>query len=486
MSRPALRRLRDFAALSGGEVIAKLAGFAGFAYLARVLGPEPYGAVELAVALVTFAALVVDAGLGPVAARDVTRDRGRAASLAAQVPALRLGLAVLALAVVGLAAGPLTATPEARRLVWIFALSLVPLAWTQNWLFQGLGRMAGVGLAQPVRMLCFAGGVVLLVSGPENLWRVGAVETAAVTAMALLYLWLQARSDISLRLHLRGGELGRVLREALPVGLSQFLWAANLYAPTLLVAALVGGAAVAWFGGSLRIVVSLNTFIWLYFFTLYPALVSASERPPEALRAVIAPSFRATAWLGIGGGLLASWLAAPLCRLAYGTQFAEAGAAFAVLVWVLPVSLLSGHARYALIAYGQQQRELASAAVGTLTVLALGVPCISRWGAVGAAGAMVAAQLGVWAVAHGQAHRHLGRLPLVGPVWRPLLAGGIALGAARALSEPGSWLGAVWLLGVYALAAPLLDRALVHDLRALRDQARGLREDHATPGEATP
>ena len=73
MSRSPAQVVRDFLALSGGELLAKLAGFAAFAYLARTLGPEHYGAVELAVALVMFFSLVVDFGFGSIGARELAQ-----------------------------------------------------------------------------------------------------------------------------------------------------------------------------------------------------------------------------------------------------------------------------------------------------------------------------------------------------------------------------------------------------------------------------
>ena len=51
----------------------------------------------------------------------------------------------------------------------------------------------------------------------------------------------------------------------------------------------------------------------------------------------------------------------------FGPPFAEAASSLAVLVWVLPLTMLSGHARWSLIAAGRQSRvlwaQLAGAAI---------------------------------------------------------------------------------------------------------------------------
>lgn len=200
MSRSPLQLLRDFMALSGGEVVAKIAGFAAFAYLSRVLGADAYGATELAVALVTFASLIVDFGFGPIAAADLTRDRNLGQSLAVWVPTARLALSFLAFAIVVAASLALDLTAANRTLIWVFGLSLFLHPWTQNWLFQGLGLISLVAPAQAIRMLFLALGFVVFVSGAEDLWRVGAVEIGAVGAMVVYYLAAQRRQGFTLGL----------------------------------------------------------------------------------------------------------------------------------------------------------------------------------------------------------------------------------------------------------------------------------------------
>lgn len=467
MSRNPLQLLRDFMALSGGEVIAKIAGFAAFAYLSRVLGAEAYGATELAVALVTFASLIVDFGFGPIAAADLMRDPARAPSVAVWVPSARIGLAFLAYVVVVAASLALDLSSATRTLIWVFGLSLFLHPWIQNWLFQGMGLMTLVAPAQAIRMLVLVVGFVLFVRGPDGLWKVGAVEIGAVGAMVLYYLVAQRSQGIGVGLEWNAPYLRSLFERALPVSASQLLWAFNLYVPTVMVAALATGSEVAWFGSSLRIVVSLNTFVWLYFFNLYPTFVENAAEPYAKSSASMERSLRLTAWAGVFSGLLGAILAEPICRLAYGTEFAEAGRAFAILVWVLPISLLSGHARFSLIAYGHQRWELLSAAAGSLATVILCIALVPGLGAEGAAIAMVVAAIVVWLVAHRYAVRGVGPLLLITPVLRPSIAAGLSgLLIVRFLDQP------IWLEGgvafvVYIITTVLLDRSLRSDLAAL-------------------
>ena len=87
--------------------------------------------------------------------------------------------------------------------------------------------------------------------------------------------------------------------------------------------------------------------------------------------------------------------------------FVGAAPAFAILAWILPIHLLSGHARFALIAAGHQRAEMAAQAVGLAVTIVLGMWWVGPWGGPGAAAAMVASAAVVWAVAHVQARRRV-------------------------------------------------------------------------------
>lgn len=468
MKRP--RLVRDLGALLAGDVASKIAGFAAFAWLARVLTPAAYGSVELAAAMVLFFGLAVDFGLAPIGAREIARERDRAAGLVRTIPALRGILAMFTIPAMGLAAWAIGQPPEAVRLVWLFAFSLLFAPFTQDWMLQGLDRMSWVSVVQPLRMAVFVAGVVLLVRTPADLLRVGGVQIAAAGAVSAYYLVTQRALGLPLLPSFRGVDMRNLVREALPVGAAQIVWALNQYLPIVMVAALLDPDSLAFFGGAHRIIVSLGGFITLYHFNLYPTLARRVGQGREAVAALVEPSFRVTAWAGVGAALALGMLAGPLVRLAYGAAFAPAAAPLAVLAWVLPVSLLSGHARFALIAAGHQTQELVAQLAGSVVMVAGCLLAIPLLGPVGAGVAMVAAGAVVWGVAHRFAAARVASLPSLGPVWRPVLAAGLALLAAlgtRRLGAVPPLLPAGAALLAFALAAFVLDSRLLRDLHRL-------------------
>jgi O-antigen/teichoic acid export membrane protein len=466
-ARDAHALLRDLGALVLGEGVAKLAGFAAFAYLARTLAPERYGGVELASAISMLFFLVVDFGFAPIGARELARDRGSARWLAAAIPTLRLGLALASVACIWLASLSLDQPEETRALVRVFGLSLLAAPWALNWLFQGLGRMLVVAAAQALRMAAFALLVVFFVQEDSALWRVGAIEFASTALMALYYVALQTRDAGAPRLTTDAAKLGELLREATPVGVSRMLWAVSQYVATLIVASFAASADIAWYGAAHRLVMALGGFVMLYHFNLFPALVEAGARGAERVRELLAPLYRATAWLAALGGVFGVAFGAELCALLYGAPFAASGEAFAWLVWTLSVALVGTHARYVLLAIGRQREELVANAVGAAVAVVTGFALVPSFGAAAGGAAIALGNVAAWLVAHALAARAGFALPALAPLVRPAAAAAAALLAARTLPIENELARGAVVVTALALAAPLADAALRADLLQL-------------------
>lgn len=62
--------------------------------------------------------------------------------------------------------------------------------------------------------------------------------------------------------------------------------------------------------------------------------------------------------LGRSAGQMGTFLAVPICALAFGDASADSAGTFVVWVWMLPTHLPSSHTRVALIAGGQQPAPL--------------------------------------------------------------------------------------------------------------------------------
>jgi O-antigen/teichoic acid export membrane protein len=185
---------------------------------------------------------------------------------------------------------------------------------------------------------------------------------------------------------------------------------------------------------------ALHTFVWLYFYNLLPTLSRNAGQPFAKTQRLVSQSLAMTCWAGILIGLVPTLMGEALIAIAFGSQYIGAAVPLAILAWVIPVTLLSGHYRYLLIAHSRQRLECLCTAISSVAAVALGLALIPSFGAVGAAAALLTANLVNLGVAYAFARRELGSIPFMGHVALPLLAAAGAFAVFLALSGQGVWL----------------------------------------------
>jgi O-antigen/teichoic acid export membrane protein len=460
-----LHLAKNYALLTAGECVSKVLTFAAFTYLGRALGPERYGNLEFTLAAMIFFTLPVDLGLGDYGAREVAKNRSSAAGLLDRIASLRLALAAFSFCALLLFVFAIHQSAEVKLLFTLYGASLFGAPVLLQWFFQGHERMQWVALASITRQTVFAALVFLAVRPGMALTRMGLIECAAVYTTGLVsVLVLTQRMGFHVpRPVLRVPELLAHLRQSAPIGLSELGWAFQWYFATVLLGFLVAGKSLGWFGASHRIVMGLHTFVWLYFFNLLPSIARSASLPRAHLLDLMRRSLAVAAWSSTFVALVVTLFARTLIGVVYGPQFAGAGDVLSILIWMIPVSMLSGHYRYTLIGYGRQKLLLCSISASAALAVALCLVLIPRWGAVGAAAGLLAGNVFDFALAYYFVRRTVSRIPLRAPVSRPALALAVSVALFVALAGWNPWIAAaVAALGYLAL----LMKALASELHA--------------------
>lgn len=173
-------------ALGSGEIVARGVAFMGTAYLARELGPAGFGILGFATALCGYLSLGVNAGFDTIGAREVARRPHAASGIAASVILVRLALAFIALAAMGIVAWFLDKPPTVKLVVVLTGLSFIPLALDTSWVFKGLERNRLAGSALVLGQVFYVGTVLLVVRGPGDVVLVPLAQFLGEVSAALL------------------------------------------------------------------------------------------------------------------------------------------------------------------------------------------------------------------------------------------------------------------------------------------------------------
>ena len=457
----------NFALLAGAESISKLFAFAAFTYLARVLGATRYGELEFTLALVFFFSIIVDCGQSTFSAREVAKDPVAAPRLAAHIIFTRLVLACGAFALLTLVAGLLNVLFPLKYFILLYGSTLFVSPLLLGWAFQGRELMKYVALASVLRWSMFGVGVFVLVRAPDQMWFIPLIEATALVCVAVFYFVNFRQNMGSLRQHLNIPYAFSVVRQALPIGASEMVWALKMYGATVMLELLIGGPEVGWFAAAHRIVAALHTFVFLYYFNLLPSIARTSRGTLDGLQRLLGKSLELTAWAAVFIGIVGSAFAEPLIALIYGSQYHASAIAFRILIWLIPFTLLSGHYRYTLIAYNRQQFEFLSAAVGAASNLVLNFLLIPAYGLLGAAMALLISEGLIGILAYWFTRRTITSIPILAHLVRPVFAG-VVLALVLYLVPPANlWLGGALAALGYVVLLSLIQPNLVKDVRSL-------------------
>lgn len=180
------------------------------------------------------------------------------------------------------------------------------------------------------------------------------MQTAAELAYAAVVLRAVVRHVGIVRPRVDVAAWRSTLRQSAPLLANALARTALFSFDVLLIAVLLGQAAVGLYGAAYRPVLFLSTTIGLFAsacLSAYSAADPATARGPLALRTVRVAGVVTVAAAGAAG-----LLAEPLLATVFGAAFAGGAAALAILAWTLPLLALAVPYGTVLVAAGRQPR----------------------------------------------------------------------------------------------------------------------------------
>jgi O-antigen/teichoic acid export membrane protein len=384
--------------LFAGRVVGQGLALVMTVVLAARLGLVGLGEFAFVSAVVFLANVATTFGTDMVLIREIA-GAGR---LSRWLPALavQLGLSVLAIVLIWLAApllaGSRDAVVDALR---ILSLALVPAAVFSvcTAVLRGAGLMreyAAVGAAAAALPL---GAVAAFVGRGASVVRATSVLLVAQVAMAVVAWCFCAGRIPALRAWPRTSpsEVRDMARSSASIGVLGLLGVLYQRLGAVAVWLMVGPAATGWFAGASRVVDASKTGHLALFGAVYPAMaevdaddVAARQGSPGltwSWRVCMALGALVTAGLLVLGPLLIDWL--------YGPAFGPSKGALAILALTVVPSTVATYQSLALLAGHREDETLRVLALSLAVLVAMLAVLVPTVGWIGACWAMLAADM---------------------------------------------------------------------------------------------
>jgi O-antigen/teichoic acid export membrane protein len=448
---------RNILRLSVGDFIAKALNFIAFVYLARTLGVESYGVLELAIAIQVYLLLAGDAGLEIWGTREAARGGADVSDLINRVLSIRVVLASVSFAALalGLALTPASSSyPGLRQLVLLFGLTIFPQAVGLKWLFMGRESMSRVAGGLVLAQVAFSVVILFVVRTPSSVLWVPVVRVIADSAMAVYFWWLFVRTHGRMVPRFTLRDASHAMRPALTLGAAHGLALLSFNFDSIILGMMKDAAAVGWYGAAYKPVTVVLAMPVTYFVGLFPALSRTHRHNKDDFRRIVLGSLRLASLFAVPVGVCGTFLAEPIIRVLFGDAYAPSVGAFRVLTWAAVLVILRGTFRQALIAAERQDLDLRCAMIATGLNILLNLVLIPRHGIVGAAVATVISEVLWLGAALTYFHRHVQAVNLL-PLLAPPLGAAVLMAGGFLLTQPLLWVVQA-LVGVTVYVAVLL------------------------------
>lgn len=468
------RAARNTLVRASGDVLSRVASLVLFGAMARELGQSGLGAFVFGLAFVQIATMPVGLGFDRYMLRQVAGRPERLGEFLYDILAFKAVLALpFAAASIGLVSVlDYDATTRATVYVLTGGVILEVVGRTVLGVFESFehgGLLAATVLVQ--RIAAAVLGLAALAAG------FGVVAIAVTyTAAAAIGLVVGA-ALLGVRIGFPRWSLDRrtwsaLARRSVPFGMESVFGVLLFRIDTVLLSILASNAAVGRYGAAYRLFESSFVFTWALVGAFAPMFVYLGRDSEPTLSDAFARAVKAAIAVLVPCALLFALLAAPICRLVFGADFASAGDPLRFLAPIVVLISIVSVASSLIVS-----REGPMALVwltGSMTVLnvCLNLALIPPFEDSGAAVAMLVTEAVFVVLALRVARRAIDPLP-----WRAMLpatlGAGAAMGVACAALAGAPLVAGAVSLAVYGAVYVAIERVVSpSDLRFVIDLIR--------------
>lgn len=370
----------------GGQIALKLLSFAYSVAVVRQLGSDLYGYYVTAIALVEILAVFADLGMANYVVREIAKDRSRVAALYGNMVALRVLLGAGVFVCNVLLAWAIGYDPGMIGYVALGSLGLLlySVRGPLTSVLQGFER-----IDQTVRLNVLNQVVVIAVGGVLLWLGLGVIGVFIASFVAIVVTtvsaWRMTRRLTELPLRIQLHSWPTLVRAGIPFALTTFATMLSFRMDTVLLSLWNSAQEVAWYNIAYNLIFALLALSSSFNSALVPSLTRQYKLDPEAVGRFYANTVKLLWIAAVPIAIGTTFLAERLVVLIYGAEYAPAGFVLQILIWVLPVLMITAFCGSMTTVF---HREVSTARINLINAafnIGLNLWAIPRYGLAGAA-----------------------------------------------------------------------------------------------------
>jgi O-antigen/teichoic acid export membrane protein len=385
MAAAEARIFRNFLNLGVANVGSRVLGFLTVMYLSRVLLPQGFGEISLAMAIVSYSTLLLNLGFDTYGAREVAKDKSKVAGLVNAIMTMRLLLSIVAFALTVVAAFIFIHDVEIRTLTILYGITLFCTALTLNWVFWGLEKLSVVSAAQILGSGIYLACAFFFIKERAGIYMVPLFYVLGMTATLSVTNIIYRKKIARFKFNFDWPLWKVALRDSIPMGMSIVVISFYSYFNYILLGTLATARDVGIYSAAYKILELVSIIAVLTWQAFFPSLSQTFTENREQLQQLGQRFVQVMLTVGLPVGLGCFVLADQIVVFIYGPGFSESTASLRVLSISCVGAYLSVSFGNSLLAFNHQRYYLFAVATAATVNVLLALSLIKTWGPLGAA-----------------------------------------------------------------------------------------------------
>ena len=424
---------RNFISLFASDIASRLLGFVATVYIARMLGAQGLGLLAYGMAFLTYALLFANPGLTTIGAREIAKDPGKR-KIIEDILGLRFVLTVIVFTLFTLGVYLVPGQQATKTVVLSYLVSLFPLIFVLEFVFQGRQEMHYVGISRLLQYSIYVFLLLIFLKSRLDIFDVPIYFffSYVVTALFLIIVFFIKYKSLCLRFSLNAWR--KLFAMAMPIGLATIFNQVALNLPVVALGILHSKVEVGFYSAGFKIVAMLLIIERVFHFVFFPVISQQYTEAREKLNRSFAFLTKLLFAITIPCAVCGIVLADKIIFFIYGAEFSGSILVFRMLLLyflITPVNTIFG---YGLVAIDQQGKFFKVITCTALVCVVLIIILGFSFKATGTAVALLCSETLSIFLMNRELKRHV-KFSSIRQVIKPIIASAVAVFAVYVLRQ---------------------------------------------------
>lgn len=318
-------------------------------YVARYLGPEQFGILSYAVAIVAVFMVISRLGMESILVRDLARFQKQAQAFMGTAFSLMFISAVVGVLILSVLVFFFESDPFTKIYIWVIAISLVFQPFlVVDYSFQAQVKAKYSSIAKSIALAIGAMVKIYLVWIQADLFFIALAHVFDhfVNAVILCVTYIIQKQPNFLFVFDKG-LIKPLLKSAWPMVLAAVSSILYMRIDQIMIKNMLDSHQLGLYAAATKIYEGWIIVPYVISISLLPAIVKLKSHSQDAYEASLTKLFALVFWSGIMVAIISTLLGVSIIRLTFGHEFAEASSVFSIVMWTAAFTALgSVTARY--------------------------------------------------------------------------------------------------------------------------------------------